>query len=487
MKKVITILALIPTLCFGQWNQLGADIDGQAANEQSGTAISMNAAGTILINSAPRAMDAGIMKGKARVFEWNGTSWLQKGSDLVGTSQGDVFGDAVSISSNGNIIVVGAPGFNNPSSHPGYTRVYEWNGSNYIQKGTDIIGEANGNSSGTAVSLSADGNTIAIGAGLNSNANGSFSGHCRIFEWNGTSWVQKGADIDGEAAQDFSGDAVSINANGTIVAVGAAGNDGVGTAFGHVRVFQWNGTSWVQMGADIDGESILRVFGRALSLDSIGTTFIAGGSASSNGMLGSVKIFNWNGTNWVQKGAILSGDTGSDFFGTSVDIDGNGSTIVAGTQGTTGYAKVFKFIGGAWVQQGVNIIGEANGDQFGSSSSISSNGSILAAGTPGNDGNGISSGHVRVFENSAVLSVENMDFEDKISAIPNPAADFIKIHSKRMITSYNIVSLDGRLVKQKEGLNLREFPIDIIDLTSGIYILTVQTQGGKNSLKIIKQ
>lgn len=487
MKKVITILALIPTLCFGQWNQLGADIDGQAANEQSGTAISMNAAGTILINSAPRAMDAGIMKGKARVFEWNGTSWLQKGSDLVGTSQGDVFGDAVSISSNGNIIAVGAPGFNNPSSPPGYTRVYEWNGSNYIQKGTDIIGEANGNSSGTAVSLSADGNTIAIGAGLNSNANGSFSGHCRIFEWNGTSWVQKGADIDGEAAQDFSGDAVSINANGTIVAVGAAGNDGVGTAFGHVRVFQWNGTSWVQMGADIDGESVLRVFGRALSLDSIGTTFIAGGSASSNGMLGSVKIFNWNGTNWVQKGAILSGDTGSDFFGTSVDIDGNGLTIVAGTQGTTGYAKVFKFIGGAWVQQGVNIIGEANGDQFGSSSSISSNGSILAAGTPGNDGNGISSGHVRVFENSAVLSVENMDFEDKISAIPNPAADFIKIHSKRMITSYNIVSLDGRLVKQKEGLNLREFPIDILDLTSGIYILTVQTQGGKNSLKIIKQ
>ena len=86
-----------------------------------------------------------------------------------------------------------------------------------------------------------------------------------------------------------------------------------------------------------------------------------------------------------------------------------------------------------------------------------------------------------------MLSVENMDFEDKIIAIPNPAADFIKIHSKRMITSYNIVSLDGRLVKQIEGLNLREFPIDVLDLTSGIYILTVQTQGGKSSLKIIKQ
>ena len=487
MKKVITILALIPTLCFGQWNQLGTDIDGQAANEQSGTAISLNAAGTILINSAPRAIDAGIMKGKARVFEWNGTSWLQKGSDLVGTSQGDVFGYAVSLNSNGNIIAVGAPGFNNPSSPPGYTRVYEWNGSNYIQKGTDIIGEANGNSAGTAVSLSADGNTIAIGAGQNSNANGSFAGHCRVFTWNGSSWVQKGADIDGEAAQDFFGNAVGIDSSGNIVAIGAAGNDGAGSTFGHVRVYEWNGTSWVQKGADIDGENSVKSFGSTLSLSGDGSTFIASGNSGSNGSAGSIKMFTWNGTNWAQKGLTLSGVNGSDFFGTSVDINGNGSMIIAGSIGTTGYAKVFEFIGSAWIQQGADLVGEANFDQFGRSSSINDNGSIVAAGTAGNDGNGTSAGHVRVFENSVGLSVVNIDFEDKLIAIPNPAADFIKIHSKRMITSYNIVSLDGKLVKQKEGLNLREFPIDILDLTSGIYILTVQTQGGKSSLKIIKQ
>jgi hypothetical protein len=131
MKKIIFISIFFPVFCFGQWTQLGADIDGQIANEQSGTFIKMNANGTVVIISAPRAMDAGVMKGKARVFEWNGASWLQKGSDVVGTSQGDVFGDAVSMSSDGNIIAVGAPGFLNPSQPPGYTRVYEWDGSNY--------------------------------------------------------------------------------------------------------------------------------------------------------------------------------------------------------------------------------------------------------------------------------------------------------------------------------------------------------------------
>jgi hypothetical protein len=443
MKRLILPFLLFPVFCFGQWNQLGIDIDGQAPNEESGSFINMNANGTVVIIGAIRALDAGITKGKARVFKWNGTSWLQKGSDVVGTSQGDVFGDAVSISSDGNIIAVGAPGFNNPSSPPGYTRVYEWNGANYIQKGTDIIGEANGNSSGTAVSLSSDGNIIAIGAGSNSGANGSFSGHCRVFEWSGTSWVQKGADIDGEAAQDFFGNAVSINASGNIVAVGAAGNDGAGTAFGHVRVLQWNGTSWVQMGADIDGEAIVRSFGSTLSLDSAGTSFIASGWSGSNGSLGSVKIFNWNGTNWVQKGAILNGDTGSDFFGTSVDIDANGSTIVAGTTGGTGYAKVLKFIAGAWVQQGTNINGEANGDQFGRSASISSNGSIVAVGTPFNDGNGVNAGQVRVFENINVGSFSFNTSTATTAACIGPANMAVTLSTNTVNGFTNPISLSA--------------------------------------------
>ena len=487
MKKTIAILVLFPIICFGQWTQLGTDIDGQAAGEQSGSAISMNAAGTILINSAPSALDAGIAKGKARVFEWNGTSWLQKGSDLVGTSQGDVFGDAVSLNSNGNIIAVGAPGFNNPSSPPGYTRVYEWNGSNYIQKGTDIIGEANGNSAGTAVSLSADGNTIAIGAGSNTGANGSFAGHCRVFEWSGTSWIQKGTDIDGEAANDFLGNAVSINASGNIVAVGAAGNDGSGPNFGHVRVFEWNGTNWIQKGIDVNGEAMVAAFGSTLSIDSIGTTFIASGRSGSNGSAGSIKMFTWNGTNWVQKGATLSGVNGSDFFGTSVDINADGSTIIAGTTGLgsiPGYAKVFKFIGGVWAQQGADIIGETNGDQFGRSSSISSNGSIVAVGTPFNDGNGTNSGHVRVFENSALSTT---DFENNtVSFYPNPTNNSVNFSSSEIIERIALYNLLGQEVLSIQ-VNSGIFSLDLSNLSNGTYIAKLNSNEKLESIRIIKR
>ncbi|GIR59660.1 MAG: hypothetical protein CM15mP65_22410 [Crocinitomicaceae bacterium] len=54
-------------------------------------------------------------------------------------------------------------------------------------------------------------------------------------EW--YSWTQVGADIDGEAADDRFGYAVSIDDAGDRIVVGAINNDGGGSNSGHVRVY----------------------------------------------------------------------------------------------------------------------------------------------------------------------------------------------------------------------------------------------------------
>ena len=83
--------------------------------------------------------------------------------------------------------------------------------------------------------VSADGLTVAIGARGNDEA-GSNAGHVRIYNWGASSWVQRGADMDGEAADDLSGSSVSLSADGQAVAIGALANDGAGNDAGHVRV-----------------------------------------------------------------------------------------------------------------------------------------------------------------------------------------------------------------------------------------------------------
>ena len=53
-----------------------------------------------------------------------------------------------------------------------------------------------------------------------------------------TGWLQVGNDIDGEATGDLSGSSISISSDGSVVAIGADGNDGNGTQSGHVRIYQ---------------------------------------------------------------------------------------------------------------------------------------------------------------------------------------------------------------------------------------------------------
>ena len=89
------------------------------------------------------------------------------------------------------------------------------------------------------MSLSSDGTEVAIGAWGN-DATGDTAGHVRVYEWNSgtSSWDQKGGDIDGEAAGDFSGVSVSLSSDGAKVAIGAYVNDGAnGFDSGHVRVY----------------------------------------------------------------------------------------------------------------------------------------------------------------------------------------------------------------------------------------------------------
>ena len=168
----------------------------------------------------------------------------QLGSDIIGEAARDESGTSVSLSSDGTVVAIGAPLNNGNGNNAGHVRVYEWNAStsSWDQKGDDIDGEAAGDRSGSSVSLSSDGTIVAIGAPFN-DGTGDDAGHVRVYEWNAStsSWDQQFVDIDGEAAGDSSGFSVSLSSNGTVVAIGAPFNDGTGDDAGNVRVYLQDG------------------------------------------------------------------------------------------------------------------------------------------------------------------------------------------------------------------------------------------------------
>ena len=62
-------------------------------------------------------------------------------------------------------------------------------------------------------------------------------------------WSQRGQDIDGEGTGHLSGFSVSLSGNGNFVAIGAPRNEENGYRSGHVRIFSWNGQAWSRLGS----------------------------------------------------------------------------------------------------------------------------------------------------------------------------------------------------------------------------------------------
>ena len=175
--------------------------------------------------------------------------------------------------------------------------------SQYIiaSSGQVLHGENTGDIFGWSTDLSEDGHTLAVGSILNDNTNGLNSGSVRVYTRSNPdeAWVQKGVDIDGEAAQDYSGWSIALSADGDRLVVGAVFNDdsgGVNT--GHVRIYDWNaGTSQWALYHEIVGSTSGDFFGYSVSL-SKDKTRLAVGAPYGLDERGFVSVYYDDGTTW---------------------------------------------------------------------------------------------------------------------------------------------------------------------------------------------
>jgi FG-GAP repeat len=413
----------------GNWTQVGLDIDGEAANDQSGYSVAMSADGKTIAIGALFNDGNGNNAGHVRVSTFNSTSgnWTQVGLDIDGEDLFDNSGLSVAMSADGKTVVIGAR-FSSGSGRLdcGHARVYSINSTsgNWTQVGLDIDGEAAGDQSGSSVAMSADGKTIAIGS-ISNAGNGNNAGHVRVYSFNPTSgnWTQVGLDIDGEGACDpfgcvLSGWSVAMSTNGNTIAIGARSNDGNGINAGHVRVYSFNSTSgnWTQVGLDVDGEAANDQSGYSVAMSADGKTIAIGAPYNgANGLnAGHVRVLSINSTsrNWTQVGLDIDGEAACDQpglcdeSGWSVAMSADGKTIAAGAPfnggngNNAGHVRVYAIssISGNWTQVGLDIDGEAINDRSGYSIAMSADGKTIVVGAPFNDGNGNNAGHVRVYK-----------------------------------------------------------------------------------------
>ncbi len=412
------------------------------------------------------------------------SGWTQIGNDIDGKVAQDNSGHSVSLSADGSVVAIGAP-HDDIHNSAGCVRVYENISGNWMQIGADINGETADERLGWSVSLSADGSVLAMGVPYN-NTNGYNSGSVRVYKNQGGVWTQIGDDIDGEAPKNYSGWSIDLSADGSVLAVGAPGNEGNGDKSGHVRVYKNQGGNWMQIGNDIDGKVTDYKLGYSVGLSADGTAVAVGFpmSAQNGPQLGYARVYKNQEGVWMQIGDDINGETPGDWFGKSVSLSKDGLILAVGAPGNhgnsafAGHVRVYENISGNWIQIGDDIDGETPGSHSGNSVSLSLDGSAVAVGAPDNNSNGQDAGQVRVYV-APYVGIEEWQAL-AMEAYPNPTKNMVTLvlpgnTSTKQLCVYDMM---GREMFVKTNLG-DKVQIDFSDLSKGIYLVHLVTMDQK--------
>ena len=238
---------------------------------------------------------------------------------LEGEAQADGFGSSVAMSADGDTLVVGAPLNDGAGIDAGSVRVYRRSGGSMTQVGSDIDGEAPGDQFGSSVAVSSNGNTVVVGAPFNDGA-GTDAGHVRVFDLKNGAWVQRGSDIDGAVAGGRAGYSVAASGDGNSVVYGSP----------YAAMPDWNVQR--QFGARCNFDGGILEFVSKFVLDLLyACDGLEGGRAD---------VRRWSTDSWTPVGLPIPGDSRRR-VGYSVDMSDDGTVVVLGAPGVSWPLDVF--------------------------------------------------------------------------------------------------------------------------------------------------
>lgn len=335
--------------------------------------------------------------GAVYIFEFDGIDWVQQAYiKASNTEGGDKFGFSLSLSGDGSTLVVGAKyedsiatgingdESNNDGKYNGAAYLFRYADSQWTQQAYIKASETDESDYFSDVlSLSSDGNTLAVGAryedssatGVNgdeSNDSESASGAVYLFRYDNSEWSQE-AYLKSSTAEagDYFGNSVTLSSDASTLAIGAYSEDssamGINgdesdndaSASGAVYVFRFSDNGWTQQAyIKASNTGVDDNFGRSTALSSNGNVLVVGangeasylatginGDESDNSLSNSGAVYKYiyDGIQWTQKAYIKTSDSthadpddsysSGDGFGNSVSLSGDGETLVVGAKG----------------------------------------------------------------------------------------------------------------------------------------------------------
>lgn len=340
----------------------------------------------ILVGS-PRANG---IRGAAYLYEWDGSNWIETIITASDGSSYDNFG--ISVALDGDRMVIGAY---KTGTNVGSIYIYDWDGSAWLQTRIDPSDGINNDFFGRSVDVSGD---RVISSAYYDDDNGSNSGSVYLYEWDGSSWNElKFGASDGTSGDQFGYDCAMHNDR---FIVGAINGDGNQAGTGSVYVYEWDGSTWLEtkiLASDgLNGD----LYGVSVNIYNDRLVSGAFGEDENGYNAGSVYIYDWDGSAWLETKILASDGQANDNYGISCHL--NGDYLIVGSMrdddngNSSGSAYIYEDDGTDWNESKVLASDGVAEDMFGVSVAIESGFAIVGAYE--DDDNGTDSGSAYLFE-----------------------------------------------------------------------------------------
>ncbi len=313
----------------GKWVKLGEDIPGRQENDRMGEILALSADGrTLAAGFALEIVDAtqSVYAGVVHIYKYDGSQWAKAGVLTVGTKspKSTTYLRSVSLSADGNVLAAGS------EVYEGSVQIYQYAAGSWTPAGT-IFEDGRGNGYfGESIDLSADGNTIAVGN------KGKDAGQVKVYKNNAGTWTQTGNTMNGNVPKDKFGHKVSISADGNTVAVSASSMYGT-NADAHVNVYQYTEDKWNQVGKEIKPGKGHSWFGADISLSAGGKLLAVSTTYIRYGETGFVSVYKNVEGKWEKAIKDIDGEVSpertsspNNTAGWSVSLSGDGSKLAVG-------------------------------------------------------------------------------------------------------------------------------------------------------------
>lgn len=263
----------------------------------------------------------------AYVFLLTEQGWTIEGTLVSSPALSSTAQGIVAISGDGTRAAMGLYGYTNTNTADGKVTVFVRNGNTWTTESTIAPASSTQNNFGVSLSLNTDGTRMAVGASGGSTV----PGRVYIFRRDNTTWTQEFlASPSGDARL---GNSVAITGDGTRVVAGAPYFSNTYTNQGYAAIYVRNGTTWtLEVTLYEPVQNTEAAFGRCVSINFDGSMAVVGADYSGNGggLRGRAHVYKRSGTTWALDGTIP--DPSTDIgFATSVNMSSSGGKIIVGS------------------------------------------------------------------------------------------------------------------------------------------------------------